>query len=100
MTGFEWVQSLSVPGAVLSVAGIGWYYLCKMETRIREDARIAHENIGKNISELRTDIREVRSELRTDIREVRRDIKEMRGDITGLSRSVGRIEGHLFKTVD
>ena len=66
-----------------------------MEIRIKDDARVAHENISANISTLQDVMKDNISELRKDVREMREDVKASRGDMTNLSGRVGNIEGSL-----
>ena len=105
MTGLEWSQTLTLPSLITLGLAV-WYYLRQdmrsmrqdmkgMEIRIKDDARVAHENISANISTLQDVMKDNISELRKDVREMREDVKASRGDMTNLSGRVGNIEGSL-----
>ncbi len=82
---------LSSLGTIIAVVGIGWFGLDRMEQRIKADAQKAHDLIGENIKNLRSEIGSVRA----DINGVRSEVSDMRKEVTDLTGRVGRIEGIL-----
>ena len=100
----EWLELLVAPGIFLG----GFYWLhqqIKTEVKaVREEARTAHENIGKNIEQVRdtlgAGIGQVRETLGASIGQVREDVKrldrkvdELAKETRNLHRAVGQLEG-------
>ena len=100
----EWLDLLVVPGILLG----GFYWLhqqIKAEVKtVRDEAKTAHDAIGKNIGQVREDlgqnIGQVREGLGQNIGQVREDVKrvesridELAKETRALHRAVGQLEG-------
>ena len=103
----EWLDLLVVPGILIG----GFYWLhqqIKAEVKtLRDEARTAHDNIGKNIGQVREDlgksIGQVREDLGKNIGQVREDLKRMESRVDELAketRALHRAVGQLEGTVD
>ena len=78
----EWLDLLVVPGILIG----GFYWLhqqIKAEVKsVRDEAKTAHDNIGKNIGQVREDVRRVDSK-----------VDELAKETRNLHRAVGQLEG-------
>ena len=114
----EWLDLLVVPG--IFIGGFYWLHQqIKAEVKtVRDEARAAHDNIGKNIGQVREDlgksigqvredlgknIGQVREDLGKNIGQVREDLKRMESRVDELAketRALHRAVGQLEGTVD
>ena len=72
----------SVVTLLIAIIGVG--------VGLWRNAASAHAAIGRNIDDLRTEIRGVRSEMRTDIQGVRGELSDLRKDVSGLQIEMGK----------
>ena len=93
---YEFISILAtiIFGGIASV-GVIWFGLDRMKTDIKTDAKAAHDAIGRNIDNLRTELETLRTEHREDIGALRTEVSDMRKEITDINGRVGRIEGML-----
>ena len=89
----EWLDLLVVPGILLG----GFYWLhqqIKTEVKaVREEARMAHENIGKNIEQVRDTLGANIEQVREDVKRLDLKVDELAKETRNLHRSVGQLEG-------
>ena len=89
----EWLELLVAPGIFLG----GFYWLhqqIKTEVKaVREEARTAHENIGKNIEQVRDTLGASIGQVREDVKRLDRKVDELAKETRNLHRAVGQLEG-------
>ena len=91
----EWLDLLAVPGTLLG----GFYWLhrqIRTEVKaVREEARTAHENIGKNIELVRDTLGGSIELVRDDVKRLDLTVDELAKETRSLHRAVGRLEGTM-----
>ena len=84
----DWWQAAGLMGTfVLSVVGVmafGW----RMVENLRRENREAHAEIGERITQVRKDLSAEIGELRQGQTGLLKELAEIRGELTGVTRSV------------
>ena len=95
----DWWQAGSVMGTVVlattAVVTISWRVLAGM----RQENRAAHDKIGEKITQVRTEIAQVRDGLGTEVAQVRdglgAEIAQLRDGQAAMREGIGEIRGEL-----
>ena len=89
----EWLDLLAVPGILI----VGFYWLhqqIKAEVKtVRDEAKAAHDAIGKNIGQVREDLGANIGQVREDLKRVDSKVDELAKETRALHRAVGQLEG-------
>ena len=89
----EWLDLFLIPGVLLG--GVYWLHQqIKAEGKaVREEAKTAHENIGKNIDQVRDTLGASIGHVREDVKRVDLKVDELAKETRNLHRAVGQLEG-------
>ena len=89
----EWLALFVVPGILLG--GFIWLHQqIKAEVKtVRDEAKTAHDAIGKNIGQVREDLGKNIEQVREDVRRVDSKVDELAKETRALHRAVGQLEG-------
>ena len=89
----EWLDLFVVPGILLG--GFIWLHQqIKAEVKtVRDEAKTAHDAIGKNIGQVREDLGKNIEQVREDVRRVDSKVDELAKETRALHRAVGQLEG-------
>ena len=88
----EWLDLFVVPGILLG--GFIWLHRIKAEVKtVRDEAKTAHDAIGKNIGQVREDLGQNIEQVREDLKRVDSKVDELAKETRALHRAVGQLEG-------
>lgn len=95
----DWWQAASLMGTFVAtgvgVMAVGW----RIVENLRRENREAHAKIGKQITQVRKDLSGEVAQVRTEVTQARKDLSAeiavLRQGQTGLLRELGEIRGEL-----